>query len=291
MLTEVSISPTSRYSNSPRVLTKACFTCLDIHLGNVLSRLPSQVDKLSIEELYKQYGEPETIRITRCDGKPLSCHVPSFAVTPLSLAHGKRADDFSLHDAKILLGDFGEAYSPRSEPRLGKDCHTPLGSRPPESRFEPEAPLSQSADIWSLATTIWEILGMKALFSNEFPPIDEVTAQHVDVLGPMPLGWWKSWDEKTQFFDRDGHALKDREAWPPLDLAFEEFIQKYRRKRPKVGMFGDNEREAILDLMRRMLAFKPGERPTADDVLKSEWMKKWVLLDVERSRHRTQWQV
>ena len=271
-----------------KILTQACFARLDIHLGNVLARLPSPVNTLSIKELYKQYGEPEPIRITRCDGKPLSHNVTSLAVTPLSLAQGKRADEFLLHDSNVLLSDFGEAYCPKLESRLGKDCHTPLGSRPPESRFEPDAPLLWSADIWSLAVTIWEILGMKALFSNEFPSIDEVAAQQVDVLGPMPSEWWNSWDEKSQFFDVNGHALRRREAWPPLDVAFEEFIQKSRRKRPKVGMFSDNEREAILDLMRRMLTFKPGARPTADDVLKSEWMTKWVLPDVERSRNGTQ---
>ena len=67
-------------------------------------------------------------------------------------------------------------------------------------------------------------------------------------------------------------------------MAFEEFIQKYRRKRPEVGMFGDDEVAAILDLMRRMLAFGPEDRPTVEEVLRSEWMMKWVLPDVERSR-------
>ena len=68
---------------------------------------------------------------------------------------------------------------------------------PIRARFEPDAPLSYSTDIWGLAITIWEMLGMKAIFSNEFTTLDDVTSQQVDVLGPMPSRWWESWDERT----------------------------------------------------------------------------------------------
>lgn len=43
-----------------------------------------------------------------------------------------------------------------------------LATRPPEPRFESQAPLSYSADIWSLAVTVWGILGIKALVSNDY---------------------------------------------------------------------------------------------------------------------------
>ncbi|KAF4182996.1 hypothetical protein CNMCM7927_009373 [Aspergillus lentulus] len=155
----------------------------DVHLRNVLVKLPSSFDKLSIEQLYEEYGEPETVTITERHGKPLPPNVPKKAVIPLSL--GKDAEEFSLSDTCVLLGDFGEAFS-SEEFRYGKDCHTPLAVRPPEARFEPQAPLSYSADIWSLATTIWEILGMKAIFSSEFATADELVAQQIDVLELCP---------------------------------------------------------------------------------------------------------
>ncbi|KAH6838345.1 kinase-like domain-containing protein [Chaetomium sp. MPI-CAGE-AT-0009] len=259
----------------------------DIHLGNILTRLPRRLDKLSIKQFYEEYGEPETIQVTRRDGKPLRDNVPSIAVAPINLADGKRADEFSLgDDTQVLLGDFGEAYAPDSDLRPGRDCHTPLGSRPPEARFEPDAPLSYPADIWGLAITIWEILGMKAIFSNEFTTADEITAQHIDVLGHggLPQAWWECWDERARFFDENKRPREGTEAWPALEDAFEEFVQKYRRKRPEVGVFGDEETVAILDLIRKMLAFRPEQRPTADEVLRSEWMVKWALPDLERSR-------
>lgn len=70
--------------------------------------------------------------------------------------------------------------------------------------------------------------------------------------------------------------------WPPIEHAFEDWVQKYRRKRG-VGDFGREETATIFYLIRRMLAFKPEERPSAEEILKSEWMVKWVMPDLERS--------
>jgi serine/threonine protein kinase len=104
----------------------------------------------------------------------------------------------------------------------------------------------------------------------------------------MPVGWWERWEERARFFDEGRRPLGDREVWPTLEEAFEEFVQNYRRKRPDVGVFGEDETVVILDLMRRMLAFRPEERPSAEEVLRSEWMTKWVLPDVERSRRASE---
>lgn len=125
---------------------------------------------------------------------------------------------------------------------------------------------------------------MKAVFSTDWVSEDEMTAQQVDELGVknMPSSWWEEWKERNQFFDGDGNPVGDRDVWPSLKLAFEDWVQKYRRKR-KVGEFSREESDAILELLRRMLAFRPEERPTADEDLKSEWMVKWVLPDVDRS--------
>jgi serine/threonine-protein kinase SRPK3 len=37
-------------------------------------------------------------------------------------------------------------------------------------------------------------------------------------------------------------------------------------------------------MLKAMMAFRPGERPTAKEILKSEWMRKWALPDLERMR-------
>ncbi|KAG5292252.1 protein kinase [Histoplasma ohiense] len=77
------------------------------------------------------------------------------------------------------------------------------------------------------------------------------------------------------------HPREDRDVWPRIDEAFEEVVQRYRRK-CEMGEFGRDETAAILDLILQMLAFRPEERPTAEDILKSEWMVKWALPDFNR---------
>ena len=172
--------------------------------------LPSNFDHLPVEQLYEEYGQPETVSVTERDGKPLPRNVPAKAV--ISLSFGKDAEEFLLSDAHALLSDFGEAFFPDLETRRGEDCHTPLAMRAPEARFEPQAPLSYSADIWSLTTTIWVILAVKSIFSTEFASADELVSQHIDVLGPMPPSWWMHWRERSQSFDHYGRPKEGHYA-------------------------------------------------------------------------------
>ncbi|KAJ5360386.1 hypothetical protein N7517_009577 [Penicillium concentricum] len=187
---------------------------------------PSSFDELSIKQLYETFGEPETVPITRRDGEPLPHNAPAKAVVPLFL--GKYAEKFSSSDAHPLLTDFGEAFCPASDIRLGKDCHTPIAFRAPEAKFESQIPLAYSSDIWSLATAIWEIIGMKAIFSTDLIDEDWIAAQHVDVLGPMPPEWWQLWEGRARFFDEDRYPTESykENKWPPLEESFEIGVQK-----------------------------------------------------------------
>ncbi|PGH15536.1 CMGC/SRPK protein kinase [Helicocarpus griseus UAMH5409] len=255
----------------------------DIHLRNILLRLPSGFNPVSAENLYEIYGEPETVPITPCNNNdPLPVNVLTKAVLAPHL--GRRAEKYTLSEVGegLLLSDFGEAFKPALGLQQGKDCHTPLAFRVPEAYFEPQASLSYPSDIWSLATAIWEILGMEAIFSLERTDIDKIVSQQVDLMGPLPLHWWEGWERRSQFFNEDRKPTEGRYVWPPIDEAFEEGVQKYRRM-DGMGEFGKEETSAILDLMRRMLAFCPEDRPTAEEVLKSEWMAKWALPEFERS--------
>ncbi|KAF2278687.1 kinase-like protein [Westerdykella ornata] len=232
----------------------------DLHLGNLLVKLPSTFDDLSIPQFREKFGEPETVPIARVDDKPLTPNVPAQAVIPLYL--GKKAQEFTLADAHgLILNDFGEAFRPAAEQRLGRDCHTPLATRAPEALFEPDEPLSYPSDIWNLGTAIWEILGMKFIFSEGETP-DQIVAQQTDVLGSQnfPENWRKQWERLGEHGDDANNMIprrptRDREAWPALENAFEQFVQKYRRKREDAGTFGEEEIEAILELMRGMLRF------------------------------------
>jgi serine/threonine-protein kinase SRPK3 len=251
-----------------------------------LVKLPSTLDDLSIQEFRHRYGDPETVPITRIDGKPLTPNIPPAAVLPLYL--GKKAQEFTLSDARgLLLSDFGEAFSPATEQRLGQDSNIPLAKRAPEALFEPNDPLSFPSDVWSLGTAIWEIVGMKFIFS-EAETSDEIVAQMRDVLGSggFPEDWRRMW-ERADREDQVGaddvprRLVGDRETWPPLETAFEEFVQKYRRKQVAAGTFGEEETRDFLELMRGVLRFRPKDRWTVDEVVQSKWMVRWALPELE----------
>ncbi|KAH6919189.1 kinase-like domain-containing protein [Coprinopsis sp. MPI-PUGE-AT-0042] len=151
----------------------------DVNLNNVLIPLPAGFQQLSMDEFLKKYDKPET--------QPLPPNIPKEVVVPL------------------YMGDKAEkmAHAPRQKSALGKKCHTPLASQPPEARFPAEAPLSYSADIWSLAIAIWDIVGMQPVFCGEFSTEDDMTAFQIDTLGPMPRTWWDSWESRPKYFDAD----------------------------------------------------------------------------------------
>jgi len=82
---------TSQTPNKTKVI-------VDIHLPNVLVKLPSNFDQLSIDQFREKFSEPEMIPISRVDRKPLPPNIPSQAVVPLYL--GKKAQEFTLADAR-----------------------------------------------------------------------------------------------------------------------------------------------------------------------------------------------
>lgn len=128
---------------------------------------------------------------------------------------------------------------------------------------------------------------MKAIFSSEWYSPDKVAVQQVDLLGPLPRNWWEAWNE-SDFFDVNGRRKKGRYVWPPMDQAFEDDIQTYRRK-AQMCEYGREETIAILDLMRRMCAFRSEDRPSAEEVLSLNGWSNGVCLTssdaVTQSRH------
>ncbi|PGH06325.1 hypothetical protein AJ79_06568 [Helicocarpus griseus UAMH5409] len=108
----------------------------DLHLGNILLRTPPGIDQLPVESLYEEYGQPILDPIIHLDGKPLPPGVPSHAVVPVWL--GKESEKITPSEARILLTDFGEAFSPSQVSRY-QSC-TPRSIRSPEAHFEPDKP-------------------------------------------------------------------------------------------------------------------------------------------------------
>ncbi|OOG00508.1 hypothetical protein ASPCADRAFT_502804 [Aspergillus carbonarius ITEM 5010] len=226
--------------------------------------MPPKLDQLSTDELYEKYGAPELEPVVRLDGKVLPSGVPSHSIFPIWL--GEASDKLLLADATILLTDFGEAFSPSQEERF--ESHTPLVIRPPEAGFEPTRPLSFPSDIWTLACSIWEILGQRSLFEGFLATEDYMIREQ---------GRWSARYDK---FHENGNP-KNRELLRTWADRFADSVQEPRQKRT-MPVIEPEESEAIFSLLRSMLSFRPDDRPTAKQVSESEWMVKWALPEYYR---------
>ena len=250
---------------------------LDLHLGNVLLHLPSSLDHISEEQLYDKFGAPEPEPVVRLDGKPLLPNVPSHAISPVWL--GGPSENVALSDAKVLLIDFGVAFRPSEKSKF--QSYTPLEIRPPEALFEPTTPLSFASDIWSLACTIWAIVGQRSLFDSLLATQDDITCEQVDALGCLPLEWWERWEARSRKFTKACLPVEGRSVWP-WDQRFEDSIQEPRRDKG-MATIDTKEKDALFAMMRWMLAFRPNDRPTAKQVLETSWMRDWALPECEKT--------
>lgn len=252
----------------------------DLHRGNILLQLPREFGQLSTEKLYEQYGEPVLEPVNRLDGQKLPPGVPQYGILPIWL--GEASENITLPEARMILSDFGEAFSPAREMKY--ESHTPLLIRPPEARFEPTKPLTFSSDIWTLACTIWDIISQKPLFEGFLTNEDDMTCQQIDALGLLPTEWWGKWEARRDKFTE--HEEPINLSRPPCQTLEDRFELNVHRPRIEEGMppFESSERDSLCSMLRSMLSFRPENRPSAQQVLESEWMVKWALPEYEKIR-------
>ncbi|KAI6410375.1 hypothetical protein MCOR23_000537 [Pyricularia oryzae] len=247
----------------------------DLHLGNILLKLPESLDRMPINKLYEQYGEPNREPVVRLDDPtaPKDPGIPSYVVPPVWL--GVSSDDVTPEIAKLLLTDFGVAFRPDEASRFKSNA--PITIRPPEAFFEPTKPLTFGSDIWSLGCVIFELFAHRTLIDGYFLPTqDYITAQQVQLQGPMPPEWWRAWDERPEWYDEAGRSLSPESSLWPWERRFDQWVQD-PRLREGMELVSKNEMEALLVLLKWMLAWKPSQRPDITQVLAADWMAMWAL--------------
>ena len=259
----------------------------DLHLSNILLKLPSSLNNLSVSELYAEFGEPDPQPIVRLNepnepnssSPKLEAGVPSHAIPSIWL--GLPSDEVTLDEAQLLLTDFGTAFRPSEKSRF--KSYTPLTIRPPEAYFEPTTPLSFPSDIWSLACVIFELFAHRSLIDGMLASQDDITRQQVQLQGRLPDEWWGKFENREKWFHEDGTPRSKEEDVYGWDRRFEEWIQEPRAYRG-MEVMGKEEKEVLLEMLQWMLKWRPSERPSADQVLETAWMRKWALPAYEEGR-------
>ncbi|QKX58315.1 uncharacterized protein TRUGW13939_05437 [Talaromyces rugulosus] len=246
----------------------------DLHLANILLRLPRGARDMTREQLYAKTGQPTKERVVRCDGASLDHGVPPEVIVPIWLGLG--SDEITLADSCILLADFGEAFDPQTGKRF--TAHTPPLLAPPESFFAEsgvDEPLSFPADIWTLACAIWELFESNPPFQALPATVDEVTIEHVEMLGKLPDRWWSRWKNRSNWFDSDGNKnVKEnlRQWYFNSSRGWDQRFSEIRSAREwkKFDTFSPDEEKAFQDMIRSMLVLEPSKRATIEDLVRCE---------------------
>lgn len=181
-------------------------------------------------------------------------------------------DGIALGDAMLTVSDFGVAFRPEDKSRLAS--YTPLALRPPEAFFEVTTPLSFASDVWSLGCVLFELFASCSLFEGSK---DAITAQQVDIQGPMPPAWREKWGARQlKWYDEECRLLRgsfDPYTWTER---FQDWVQDPRLER-RWETLAEDELDALIELLRCMLAWSPSERLDISGVLRSDWMTRWAL--------------
>lgn len=193
-------------------------------------------------------------------------------------ARPPRVKEFSpngLTDARVRIKEFSASIL--EEGTYRKWGNIPMASYPPELIFG-EQP-SQTADIWAMGCTIFEILGESSLFQAFEQDWDNMIAELVIALGVLPKPWWDRWEKRSEYFLPDGSQKPDS-----LHICMQNFRPLSEKLRlmgrgyfPSFGEFESEELKALDELLRGMLVYSPQERITAREAANSRWMENWGL--------------
>ncbi|KAJ9064372.1 serine/threonine protein kinase, CMGC [Entomophthora muscae] len=128
------------------------------------------------------------------------------------------------------------------------------------------APWNETADMWSLACLLFELLTADYLFEphsgKTFDKDDDHLAQIIELLGPAPTSISKKGEFSAEFFRSKSELKKIRKlkSWDLYGVLYD----KYR--------FSGEEAKSICSLLLPMLEYDVKVRATAKELLDNPWL-------------------
>ncbi|RDX56480.1 kinase-like protein [Lentinus brumalis] len=179
------------------------------------------------------------------------------------------------------LCDFGEA-------RFGRTTYTgliqPHQYRAPEVIFG--MPWNEKVDIWSVGVMIWNMLEGRNMFKITGGPEKKphnlyLLAHMVSLLGPPPVDFLKrsETDEPWKYFDAQGKSFVC--CTPRRHICADwhatgQWIGAKKLPNDSFELSEENlegeEKAPFLDFVRKMVTWRPEDRPTAQELLEHPWL-------------------
>lgn len=175
-------------------------------------------------------------------------------------------------DPRVVVTDFGEAWLV-DDPEAKDQLNTPVIFLPPEATLAKDA-IGPPADVWSLACSLYDIMGERPLFEGFMPDADAIIAEMVSALGKLPEPWWGTWKGRDLYFEEDGtwkHTGRHDTNSRPLLLCVQEMGREDDEE------FLRDEALSLYEMLSAMFTYEPGKRATAQEVVKSDWMNRFGL--------------
>ncbi|KAJ5712143.1 hypothetical protein N7488_006299 [Penicillium malachiteum] len=112
----------------------------------------------------------------------------------------------------------------------------------------------------------------------------------INTLGRPPERWWNSWARRSEIFKETGSwdGNFSRISTPVFRPLLQRLWEMGRGETDQVCEWdvAGGELDALEDFLRAMMSFEPAERPTVDQLLRSEYMVKWALPACERQKEK-----
>lgn len=189
-------------------------------------------------------------------------------------------------DPEIIISDYGASFVVSQTP--SPTLLTPALYSPPEEFFSDK--ITTAADVWTLGVVLYDALGERPLFETFAWDPDDIIAEMVNTLGQMPERWWDSWKNRSEFFNQDGSWITNfqRISTPVFRRLHQRMWDMGRGETPETCEWdvASGEFKALEDMLRAMMTFEPADRPTAKQLMMSEYMVKWAMPAWERQMKR-----
>lgn len=270
---------------------------LDITASNILHRT-SGLDGLTEDELLNALGAPVRNEVLSTGGKPHDLpSVPRYLVYPVQWADV----DMKYIESDSCVIDMGQSFDVSHLP-AGDDLGTPGPYRSPELILDKAAGIG--SDLWALGCTLFEIRTGRKLFCPFDDDDDSYIDAMVQVLGKLPEPWWSTgWESRRRMYEDEagehGRAVAVLHEVPASELRREGQEGIISTVHPSVAQdarsiqemlapglwyflirgydnnfhedIEETEKEAMRDLLGRLLTYDPAIRLRGKDLINHRW--------------------